>query len=328
MSDHDPAPDEPVAGAWPGDAVVAPATGGPAEPAPDTGPEPAPDGDSGRAPALEPDAGPEVAADAGPEVAADAGPEATSRHRDAGLRLARLHLRMGSLSLARAELEAAAGRGALDVPSLVDLAEVRWRTGDLAGAGEAAHAVIDQGVDDPLAYVIAAESVAALGRPAEARRLADAAVERMDTTLDALFAGMPRAMVWPAGVEPASPAEPGRAHDRQGDPAPAPTAAAEAFAGGRSALIAGEVSLAALRLSLALRLEPGFAPGVLAAIGERGSVPLLALVAGDALRVLGREDEAMESYERARQRIDLAVPGVPDERAVPPTATGDDEQEA
>ena len=33
-----------------------------------------------------------------------------------------------------------AGDGALDDEAIIDLAEVRWRTGDLAGAGEAAAA--------------------------------------------------------------------------------------------------------------------------------------------------------------------------------------------
>ena len=43
-----------------------------------------------------------------------------------------LHLRLGSLALARVELETLAGVGALDDAGPVDLAEVRWRTGDLA----------------------------------------------------------------------------------------------------------------------------------------------------------------------------------------------------
>ena len=58
--------------------------------------------------------------------------------RSAELLLAHAHLRLGSLALARTELETLAGMGKLDSLGLVDLAEVRWRTGDLAGAGEAA----------------------------------------------------------------------------------------------------------------------------------------------------------------------------------------------
>ncbi len=47
--------------------------------------------------------------------------------------LARLHLRLGSLGLARTELESLAGRAALDDEATRDLAEARWRTGDIGG---------------------------------------------------------------------------------------------------------------------------------------------------------------------------------------------------
>jgi hypothetical protein len=52
--------------------------------------------------------------------------------------LARLHLRTGLLRLARVELEELAGQGELDTDGVLDLAEARWRTGDLRGAAEAA----------------------------------------------------------------------------------------------------------------------------------------------------------------------------------------------
>jgi hypothetical protein len=61
------------------------------------------------------------------------------------LRLARLHLRTGMLRLARLELEQLAGAAALDTEGILDLAEVRWRTGDLRGAAEAAGAWLDAG---------------------------------------------------------------------------------------------------------------------------------------------------------------------------------------
>ena len=85
-----------------------------------------------------------------------------------------------------------------------------------------------------------------------------------------------------------------------GDPGPASPAAAEAYAGGRGALARGDVATAALRLGVAIRLEPGFAQAVLNAIGDRAGRPVLALVAGDALRLLGREHEALDAYDTAR----------------------------
>src|SRR4051794_17716111 len=119
------------------------------------------------------------------------------RPRRVDLALARAHLRLGSLALARTELETLAGLGLLDAPGLVDLAEVRWRTGDLTGAGEAAVVALDAGADDPVALVIAAEAASADGRPSEARRLATLAMSRLRGRIDRVFAGMPRSAVWP-----------------------------------------------------------------------------------------------------------------------------------
>ena len=237
------------------------------------------------------------------------------------LRLARLHLRMGQLQLARAELEALTGRDALDEPALLDLAEARWRTGDLTGAGEVATALLARGRDEAFALLIAAEFVAAEGRPGEARRLAARAVALIDPPLDAVFAGMPRSLIWPddapsvpdpsaalgAGMA-AVHAELGHAERTRraaadGDPGtPASTVAAEAYAGGRAALAGGDVGGAAVGLGIALRLDPGFAEGVLEAVGAWERDPALALVAGDALRLLGRETEALDAFELARGR--------------------------
>jgi hypothetical protein len=125
----------------------------------------------------------------------------TSASRPASLALARIHLRLGSLALARVELEILAGEGALDPAGQVDLAEARWRTGDLTGAGAAATVAIEAGDDGPVALAIAAEAAAALGRPNEARRLANLAMERVDGPVDGLFAGMPRSAVWPADLD-------------------------------------------------------------------------------------------------------------------------------
>jgi hypothetical protein len=123
--------------------------------------------------------------------------------RSPDLVLARLHLRLGSLSLARAELETLAGKDMLDAEGVIDLAEARWRTGDITGAGEAAALVIDDEDGPLLALVVAAEAAAARGRPTEARRLAAKALAAANGSIDAIFAGMPRSPAWPP--DPAAP---------------------------------------------------------------------------------------------------------------------------
>jgi len=138
--------------------------------------------------------------------AASSGGDPPEQPRPVDLRLASLHLRTGAFALARAELETMAGNGTLDDDGLLDLAEVRWRTGDLPGAGEASAAFLTSGRESVLALVIAAEATAALGRPGEARRLAGRALEAADGPLEPLFAGLPRSQIWPQ--DPAGPAEP------------------------------------------------------------------------------------------------------------------------
>jgi tetratricopeptide (TPR) repeat protein len=159
------------------------------------------------------------------DAAMPAAPGASARPMD--LRIAGIHLRMGALDLARAELEAFAGAGSLDPEALLDLAEVRWRTGDLGGAGVAADAYLSSGTEAPIALVIAAEAAAATARYGEARRLAARAVEVAAEDLDALFAGMPRSAVWPedryGAMAPAG--------ALFGDEAAARTTAGEAFIG-------------------------------------------------------------------------------------------------
>jgi hypothetical protein len=141
-----------------------------------------------------------------PAEAVSSGDNVTLPPRPVDLRLAALHLRTGSYALARAELETMAGNGTLDDDGLLDLAEVRWRTGDLPGAGEAAAAFLTSGRESVIALVIAAEATAALGRPGEARRLAGRAMDAADGSLEPLFAGLPRSPIWPQ--DPASPVEP------------------------------------------------------------------------------------------------------------------------
>lgn len=269
--------------------------------------------------------------------------------RAADLVLARLHLRLGSLGLARAELESMAGRNSLDDQGIRDLAEVRWRTGDLAGAGDAAAAYLEGEPDDVLALVIAAEMQSHLGRPGEARRLAGRALAASEGLLDTIFAGMPRSSVWPVDtggpLEPAgtlfadlgalppdwsvdaSDAEGAAASAAlQGEPgdalppsdqagpglwdadhetvAPALPDPAELLARARAALEADRPGQAAAGLALAMRAAPTLAPAVLDLIAGR-SEPVLALVRGDAHRIVGHEAEALRDYAAAVAAIGL-----------------------
>jgi tetratricopeptide (TPR) repeat protein len=144
------------------------------------------------------------------------------RTRTTELVLAHAHLRLGALALARVELETMATLGILDDQGLVDLAEVRWRTGDLTGAGEVATASLRGEVDDPVALVIAAEAAASAGRPGEARRYAQRAMAMAGGTIDAIFAGMPRSVVWPPDADEPPPSAP-TLFDRGPDIAPLET---------------------------------------------------------------------------------------------------------
>ncbi len=280
------------------------------------------------------DDAPPGADDAPPGV--DDAPPGAAGERPTVLRLAGVHLRTGLLHLARAELEALAHRRALDDAGLADLAEARWRTGDLDAAGAVATELVERGSALPLMLAIAAEAVAADGRTTEARRLATRATAAADGSLSALFAGLPRHDIWPdapstdvtaravrspGGLRP-PPGTPGDVTapvaDRGATPggpattttaaatgvaapaAAATAAAAGAFAGGRASLAGGDHDLAAVRLGVALRLDPGFAGQVLEAVGTLPTEPSLALLAGDALRILGREPEALVAFDVAR----------------------------
>ena len=237
--------------------------------------------------------------------------------------------------------------GTLDGQGLVDLAEVRWRTGDLNRAGEAATAALRAEIDDPVALVIAAEAASSVGRPGEARRFAQRAMATAAGSIDAIFAGMPRSTVWPPDADEPPPTAP-TLFDRGPEIAPAPaepgppdagadaaTAAkaptgpmtlgfwdeedvvdpgpiglpdpAAELAAGRAALVAGALDEAALHLGLALRLAPALAPAVLEATAGARG-PAVAIVRGDAYRIAGHEDEARNAY------ADAARGGPPERR--------------
>jgi hypothetical protein len=231
--------------------------------------------------------------------------------RSTDLEMARLHLRTGGLALARAELEAMAGNAELDDDGVLDLAEARWRTGDLPGAGDAAEQVLAKGRTDPLAFLIAAESKAALGRPTEARRLAGLAIAGAGGAIDELFAGQPRSGAWPH--DPAdrglpagelfptegSPTErAGRSGDRGDDAGEDAPDGATALERGRVALAAGDDQAAAVHLSIALRTSPMLAQAVIDALAGRAGATL-ELVRGDAYRLMGHESEARRAFAAA-----------------------------
>lgn len=276
--------------------------------------------------------------------------------RAADLVLARLHLRLGSLGLARAELEAMAGRNALDLDGIRDLAEARWRTGDLSGAGDAATAYLEERPDDVLAMLITAEMQANLGRPGEARRIAARVLERSTAPIESTFAGMPRSSIWPvdpgvpagpagtlfddvpappswlasglpgsalatgadergsdataatepgaAGTEPAAEPDGPRLWDNDATAAPTLPDPAELLARAREALDGDRPGQAAAGLALALRAEPSLAPAILDLLAGRQE-PVLALVRGDAHRIVGHEGEALRDYVAAVAAIGL-----------------------
>jgi hypothetical protein len=223
-----------------------------------------------------------------------------------------------------------AGEGALDDEALIDLAEVRWRTGDLPGAGEAADAYLEAGHETTLGLVIAAEAHAALGRPTEARRFADRAIARADRSLDGVFAGLPRSSIWPrvAGTEalaqpdssgPASTATgrrgPVAGSTTSGDAGPAATAGhvpdgARALRAAEDALAAKEPLDAAIQLALALRASPALAPAVLDLARDQDGAAF-DLIRGDAYRLVGREAEARRSFAAAADRPDAEDPAAP-----------------
>lgn len=246
-------------------------------------------------------------------------------------RMAHLHLRTGLPALARVELETLAGRGELGAPALADLAEARWRGGDLSGAAEAARAHLDQGGDEVLAEVVVIEALVAAGDHRDARRLAQRVLSRADVdaaTLDLVFAGHPRSSAWSstsvAVTPPAAVAAP--------DPAPMAVAPAPAVARVRNApttsrpgddVAAAELALgrgdalgAAGLLGVVLREEPALAAMVLS-LAERGlavtghvgpAAAALQLVRGDALRLLGRASEASAAFQGSRRALADAAP--------------------
>jgi hypothetical protein len=272
-------------------------------------------------------------------VSGSATPERPATERGADLRVARLHVRGGAYALARAELEALAGSDSLDRDGILDLAEVRWRSGDLAGASVAAAAWLEDGADigaqGALAHVISAEAAAARGALAAVAAHVEAAAPGLGdrATLDAILAGIAARASWPWEAEP-PPAPPPVVPEpptTTAAPAPpvgggipgaalvpdavvAPAAAQLARAG--AALVGDAPERAVVLLSLALRADRAAAGAVLVALDaaepEPAHAAAFAFVRGDALRAAGRHEESRIAYASAESlALEPADTGAP-----------------
>jgi hypothetical protein len=260
-----------------------------------------------------------------------ADPEATATAGAAG-RLARLHLGTGLLRLARVELEELAGEGRLDADGVLDLAEARWRTGDLRGAAEAAGAWLEAGAatgagenggrPGALAHALVAEGLAVRGREDDAvvhvAATLDAlgaeptgpagsqdAARSLSGALDALFAGIaPRAEAWPA-FEPRVLGASADAPAADGAPAAgAPAAGAPAAAASPGGWSSGAVARVPSREAGAAAPDPIAAADDRLAAGEDSAAAVLLILALRAtplraLDVLGRADAALSERSSA-----------------------------
>ncbi|HEY4228025.1 MAG TPA: hypothetical protein VGM49_06780 [Candidatus Limnocylindrales bacterium] len=261
------------------------------------------------------------------------------------IRIARVHLRLGELTLARAELEDLLHRDALDTNGLAALAEARWRGGDGDAAAQAAIAHLDAGGSDDVALCIAAEAAALDGRADDARDLMGRLPSADVATLDAIFAGLPRRAFWPSApidrtdanelrretagrsdVVGSAPAR-DRAQLADGPPGGATSAVPIATrpqppgpAAGRrikaqldplAELARAKAELetrperAYLRLALVLRHDPTLAPSVLDVLHLRRE-PTAALLRGDAQRLLGRHLEAEAAFDAAAESLEAS----------------------
>ena len=165
-----------------------------------------------------------------------------------------------------------------------------------------------------IALVIAAEAVAAAGRPSEARRLADRAIEATGEPLDALFAGMPRQRDL-AGRRTGDGEVEAFVPDSVAVDSASP-AAVDAFASGRAALAAGDVDR---RPRFGWPWPSGSSPGSPSLssrrVGPHASEPAIALVAGDALPAAGPRDGGAGGLRRgARGVVGRASAGRVDRR--------------
>jgi len=238
------------------------------------------------------------------------------------LRLARLHLRGGAYALARVELETLAGADGLDRAGILDLAEVRWRTGDLGGADAAAAAWLEDGdepgIDGALAHAISAEAAADRGSPAEAATHVEMAAGGLGDrgAWMALLAGiLPRA-AWPwSAEEPEPSAEAASREVASVSAAPGPGPAAE---GAPGSVVGADQAPAATPAPDAVPgpLSAGVPISRSAAELVRAGAPLVA-VAPDRAAIL------LALALRADRAAAEAVLAALDAAATPPVPAGD-----
>jgi len=245
--------------------------------------------------------------------------------------------------LARAELERMAAAGTLDVSALADLAEVRWRNGDLMGAGQAASAHLAAGGEEPMAMIISAEALDHDGHLLDSRALAARVLERVGGQVDRSFAGQPRSGVWPPAGSTPLPLAPGamtwgglaggqEIHDS--DPSvwaaaaatidppaldvPDPDGGLEFSRVAATELAAIEEAIASERLigvperlGLLLRADAGLAALILAHADralttsrhDDPAAAALHLVRGDAYRELGRGSDATAAFQQSLRAV-------------------------
>jgi hypothetical protein len=218
--------------------------------------------------------------------------QASAQDRSADARLARVHLRGGLLPLARAALEQMAGAGTLDRDAMVDLAEVRWRSGDLEGAADAARAHQALGGSEPLAALIMAEELARSGEDDEAGRLAGSVMSQVGGAVDQLFALEPRSELWPAADDG--------------------WMAADATAPGHFGLLVGGSEVAAptpqtwILEPITQVAAPPSVDGAAAPIGRGGPTSPAGLPTTEAVVISGRlAGQELEQVDRSLARGDL-----------------------
>ncbi|MEO5919023.1 MAG: hypothetical protein ABIQ17_05625 [Candidatus Limnocylindrales bacterium] len=260
---------------------------------------------------------------------------ATPSDLDVELRLAAIHVRLGSLLLARAELESLASRDVLPADGLADLAELRWRSGDIERAGEAAAAHLAAGGNRPIARVVLAESDAAAGRTVEAGNHVQTLRDLPAAELETLFAGMPQRAPWrmpspghgieePGAREPTDEAEPADEAPARGPrestrprspdaratfgPEPLIPVAQDLLARAIDDLDTGDPARRSRgldRLAVTLRLDPRRAPEVVDLL-QRRREPAAHLIRGDGLRIMGRALDAEAAYLAAAAALETS----------------------